>query len=247
VGLLTLLWFVAGVACFSFFGPVTIATALLLIAAIVAYDFHHKDVAWAPVVMAGCRCLLYVLAASSLAEFDYFNRSTTDGWSLHVLNYFGEGDFAYEIREAGGYLLPALPLGLYVAGLTFLARGESRAGKSTRWPYLQLLLALLLLVGFYTYWIHHYDWLRLQNPHEYVLLLTQCLIPLLGLAGWMAWLLVPFWRQTKPSVVRVIKGLLAGIVLLDIAVIAHQVGPYAFGLLPLFILALLLQRVIPPT
>ena len=63
----------------------------------------------------------------------------------------------------------------------------------------------------------------------------------------MAWLLIPFWRKTNPSVGRVVSGLLAGIVLLDMIAIAPQVGLYAVGLFPLFLLALLLQRIIPAT
>jgi len=39
----------------------------------------------------------------------------------------------------------------------------------------------------------------------------------------------------------------SGIVLLDMIVIAPQVGLYAVWLFPLFLLALLLQRIIPAT
>jgi hypothetical protein len=82
--------------------------------------------------------------------------------------------------------------------------------------------------------------------HGTLLLIGSLALSLL-LPAWMAWLLVPFWRKTSPSIGRVISGLLAGIVLLDMVVISLQIGPYAVVLLPLFILALLLQRVIPAT
>ena len=251
VGLLAALWFTAGLALFTSFGPVTIGFTLLLIAAIVLYDFHHKSVAWAPLFMGFCRCLLYLLAFSSFRESDWFGNDNVD-WLDDALNYSSvlgylrNNSWAMALNVIT-FFLAAIPLGLYVAGISYLARGESRPGKTTRWPLLLLLLAVVVLAVIYGILIHSLHWLLVQNPHEYLLVLVRLLVPWLFLPAWMAWLLIPFWRKTNPSIGRVVSGLLAGIVLLDMIVVALQVGPYAIILFPLFILALLLQRIIPAT
>lgn len=245
VGLLAALWFTAGLAYFTSFGPVTIGVALLLIATIVLYDFHHKNVAWAPLVMGFCRCLLYLLAFSSFRESywfgdDYGNRQD------RILDYLRNDCWAMAL-DVINFFPAAIPLGLYVAGIAYLARGESRPGKTTRWALLLLLLAVIVLAGIYGVTIARFDWLLVRHPHEFLLFLIRLLVPCLFLPVWMAWLLIPFWRKTKPSIGRVVSGLLAGIVLIDMIVVALQVGPCAFILFPLFLLALLLQRIIPAT
>jgi 4-hydroxybenzoate polyprenyltransferase len=246
VGFLAALWFTAGIACFTSFGPITIAITLLLIAAIVLYDLHHKNVSWPPLLMGICRCLLYLLAFSSFRESYWFSNDYGDWWD-DASAYLRNDCWAMALNVIT-FFPAAIPLGLYVAGIAYLARGESRPGKTTRWPLVLLLLAVIVLAGiYYGILIRSFHWLLVQNPHEYLLLLVRLLVPCLFLPAWMAWLLVPFWRKTKPSIGRVVSGLLAGIVLLDMIVVALQVGPYALILLTLFILALLLQRIIPAT
>jgi hypothetical protein len=64
---------------------------------------------------------------------------------------------------------------------------------------------------------------------------------------WTAWLVIPLWRGTRPSIGRVVAGLLAGIVLVDLIAVSpwfDRASPY-FALL--FPLALLLQRFVPAT
>ncbi|HEV3270908.1 MAG TPA: UbiA family prenyltransferase [Candidatus Methylacidiphilales bacterium] len=251
VGLLATLWFTVGYRCFVPFGPVTIGFALVLIAVIVLYDFHHKNVAWAPLVMSFCRCLLYLLAFSSFRESDWFGNDYGD-WLDDALNYLSilgylRNDSWAMALDVINFFPTAIPLGLYVAGIAYLARGESRPGKTTRWPLLLLLLAVIVLAHIYGIFIGRFDWLLVRHPHEFLLFLVRLLVPCLFLPGWMVWLLIPFWRGTRPSVGRVVSGLLAGIVLLDMIVISLQVGPHAFILFPLFLLALLLQRMIPAT
>jgi len=246
VGLLAILWFTAGFACFTSFGPMTIGVTLLLIGAIISYDFHHKNVAWAPLLMGLCRCLLYLLAASSVEESWYFC-SPYGNWWDEALRYIRNDCWGAFLQTIQLILPLAIPLGLYVAGISYFARGESRSGKTTRWPALLVLIAAILLARSYGISIGHYGWLLVQDPHEFLLFLVSLLVPCLFLPIWMAWLLIPFWRKTKPSIGRVVSRLLAGIVLLDMIVIAPQVGLYAIWLFPLFLLALLLQRVIPAT
>jgi 4-hydroxybenzoate polyprenyltransferase len=246
VGLLAVLWFSAGFVRFTKFGPITIGFTLLLIGVIVLYDFHHKNVAWAPLVMGICRCLLYLLAASAAAESWYFSTVYGDWWDDAIA--YIQGDCWSRLLDVIRWILPsAIPLGLYVAGLSFLARGESRPGNTNLWPLVLLLLAATILARSYGILLAHLDWLLVQHPHEYLFFLFRLLVPCLFLPCWMAWLLFPYWRETKASPGRVVSGLLAGIVLLDMIIVAPTVGPYALELIPFFLLALLLQRVIPAT
>jgi hypothetical protein len=201
VGNAALLWLALGLGLLVPLGWVTAATALLLTACIILYDLLHKQISWAPVLMAFCRFLLYPLAASAVAG----------AVPLHVL-------------------LAATALGAYVAGITYLARGESRPEKSNRWALLLLLAPLALA------WASN-----LSQPS----LPSLMAMPLF--LFWMAWLLIPLVRRTNPSIGRVVAGLLAGIVLVDVLAVAPLLGTRAAWFLVLFGLALLLQRVIPAT
>jgi 4-hydroxybenzoate polyprenyltransferase len=123
-------------------------------------------------------------------------------------------------------------LGFYVIGITYLARGESRPGKPARWALILLLQPLLVGAERALNWRESWPGLALAGSLQ---------------LAWMAWLLTPLWRKSNPSIGRVVSGLLAGIVLVDIVAVAPLTGFQAAWLLPLFFLALLLQRVIPAT
>jgi 4-hydroxybenzoate polyprenyltransferase len=210
VGRFAVLWFLFGLGCLATQGPEVASFALVLIAAIVLYDFHHKGVWWAPILMGFCRFLLYPLAASAEAGYDIWPRPVN--W--------------------GAVTLISLALGLYVAGITYLARGESKPGKPTRWALL-LLLAPLFAAA----------WNAIEQPAIWPFVVVAGTLQ----AAWMAWLLVPLWRKTKPSIGRVVSGLLAGIVLVDILAVAPHLELRAAWFLVLFFLALLLQRFVPAT
>jgi 4-hydroxybenzoate polyprenyltransferase len=203
VGGFAILWFLLGLACLAPLGWTVAATALLLVAAVVVYDYHHKAVAWAPLLMGFCRFLLYPLAAlAGPARVD---------WTVLCTS--------------------ALSLGLYVAGITYLARGESRPGRHARWALLLLLAPLLLppVVG-------------MPRPLLLPWLAAASVLPV-----WMAWLLIPLWRKTNFSLGRVVAGLLAGIVLVDFVAVTPVLGWPAGWFFGLFFLALLLQRFVPAT
>jgi len=203
VGRFAMLWFLLGFACLAPLGWPVALLALLLIAAVIAYDFHHKGVSWAPALMGFCRLLLYPLAALALPQ---------------------RVDWTVVCSDAAA-------LGLYVAGITYLARGESRPGKPARWALLLLLAPLVIPCA-------------VGMPNFLVLpwLAAATLLP-----AWMAWLLVPLWRKTKPSLGRVVAGLLAGIVFVDFLAVTPVLGWQSGWLLILFALALLLQRFVPAT
>lgn len=117
-------WLGAGMIPFLILGGTSAVLAALLLVAILAYDAVHKMVAWSPVLMALCRCLLLLTAASAGAE------------GVTGLAVWG-----------------GLALGGYVVGLSYLARRESVGGSWQLWPLALLLLpcglAWLVNVGEY--------------------------------------------------------------------------------------------------
>ncbi|MCE0523994.1 MAG: UbiA family prenyltransferase [Methylacidiphilales bacterium] len=200
VGGMAGLWFAVGIVCLAPFGWLTAGIALLLLVLIVLYDFRHKNVSWAPLVMGGCRFLLYLMSASAVR--------IQIPWHVFVLGAI---------------------LGLYVAGITYVARGESRPDKPARWALLLLLLPVVLPFLICITW--------LRSVADLPVLLSSLLLLL-----WMAWLFVPLWRKTNRSIGRVVSGLLAGVVLVDMIAVGSMTLFFLF-----FALALLLQRVIPAT
>jgi hypothetical protein len=204
VGILAVLWFLAGLECLIPFGPGMVEIGLILLAAIVLYDFHHKNVAWAPLVMGACRFMLYLLMASVYG--------TMPGYILYL----------------------GAILGLYVAGITYVARGESRPDKPVRWALLLLLLPIVCpFLNCALVYRMSGDWPSLSASFLYL--------------AWLGWLLIPLWRKTNRSISRVVSGLLAGIVLVDMIAVAPILDFDAAWFLMFFALALLLQRVIPAT
>lgn len=93
---------------------------LLLVGVIILYDAVHKRTVFAPLIMAACRFLLYLVAASASL------RSVNDAVVWH-----------------------GLALAAYITGLSCLAREESGKGVVRRWPFLFLIapLAASLLIN----------------------------------------------------------------------------------------------------
>ena len=108
-----------GVLCLFLFSTVTMIFALLLSLFILVYDIVHKMFALSPVIMAGCRTLLILVAASTGVEGIDGGKLNHSAWS-------------------------ALAMGCYVVGLSYLARRESLAGPLQYWPCLFLAAPLVL-------------------------------------------------------------------------------------------------------
>ncbi len=87
-----------------------------LVATIVWYDFVHKRTRLAPLLMAACRFILYLLAAAVASE------TGPKPW------------------------IPALALAAYIVGLSYLARSESTGGVLSRWPLGLLFVPALLAI-----------------------------------------------------------------------------------------------------
>lgn len=174
--------------------------ALLLVAAIIFYDAVHKRTEVAPLLMALCRLLLYVVAGAAT-----FHRVTEP------------------------VLWHGLALAAYIVGLSFLARGESGGGKVALGPLLFLSAPLVANV-----WV---------NPGRNAL----SWLAAAGLVAWVIWCVRRLWRDPNPNIGRVVAGLLAGIVLVDCSAVATLSFGVAVMFLGLFLLALLLQRIVPAT
>ena len=99
----------AGWLCLLPLGIPTMLVALLLVTAILLYDALHKRTPLAPLIMAACRFLLYLVAA------------------------VGTGNPPGALGVWHGLALAA-----YIVGLSFLARSESTGFAVGRWPILLL-------------------------------------------------------------------------------------------------------------
>jgi 4-hydroxybenzoate polyprenyltransferase len=112
-------WLALGGLCLIWLGPTTGCLGVLLILSILLYDAVHKRIRFGPILMAICRFLLYVIAAS-VANNGVTGRSIWCG----------------------------LALALYIVGLSFFARGESVHHKLHYWPAFLMaapvILALLI-------------------------------------------------------------------------------------------------------
>jgi 4-hydroxybenzoate polyprenyltransferase len=102
---LGMLWLVLGEVCLLLLGPVAVGLGLALVLCIVVYDALHKLFTFSPVLMGGCRFLVYVIAAEA------GTRGVT-GWAVWC----------------------GLAMGAYVIGLSGLARRENIRAAAPRWP-----------------------------------------------------------------------------------------------------------------
>ncbi len=194
VGFAALVLFIAALLLALALAPNVLLFGVILVIVIAAYDFLHKRIAWAPLLMATCRFLLYLMAAAA-------------------------GVLGLTTRAFGF----AIGLALYVVGLSYLARGESRVARTSTVWLTFLFAPVLVALAF------RFAWLTLI-----------CAVPLL------LWI----WRALavgKENVGRGVAALLAGIVLVDLLAVSPV------SLLPwivfagLFGAAVLFQRYVPAT
>ena len=98
-------FFGVGSLCLILNGLQTSLLAFALLLTILLYDALHKTLTWAPLLMAGCRFLLYPIAAS-------YGIAGINRWVI----------------------IGASALAAYVFGVTMLARVESKPGAIRYWP-----------------------------------------------------------------------------------------------------------------
>jgi UbiA prenyltransferase family len=147
VGLAAAVFLIAGLVVASLINAHVLRFGLILVVVIVAYDFLHKRLSWAPILMATCRFLLYLTAAAAGVL----------GVTPRALSF-------------------AVALALYVIGLSYLARSESGMKRSPKLWLLLLFTPILvgLYFDFATYglvagvplllWTCHSLFLGKENP-----------------------------------------------------------------------------------
>jgi 4-hydroxybenzoate polyprenyltransferase len=104
------IWIALGVVCLFAIRTQTGIGGLVLMFCILLYDATHKQISFAPLLMAACRFMLYLVAASVASQ-------GITGWAI----WFGLG------------------LAAYIAGISLFARSESVRGPLRFWPVLLLI------------------------------------------------------------------------------------------------------------
>jgi 4-hydroxybenzoate polyprenyltransferase len=108
-------WIGLGMVLVYFFNATTFLLAVALVICILVYDAVHKAVAFSPVIMAGCRFFLLLVAASVGAN-----------------------------GVTGLAVWSAFALAFYIVGLSYVARSESNRGAVRYWPCLCLIVPVFL-------------------------------------------------------------------------------------------------------
>ena len=188
---------------------------------------------WLLLFMLGSTVALFAtLLVAAIVFYDAVHKHTEGApfimAACRFLLYLVAGAATFQSVN-GPVLWHGLALGAYIVGLSFLARKESGQGKIFRWPLLFLILPLVANVA--------------VNPHRNVL----SWLASAGLVMWLISCVRPMLPHAKPNVGRVVAGLLAGIVLVDCSAMAALSIGVAVLFLCLFLLALLMQRFVPPT
>jgi len=106
-------WLLAGTVVLAFAGWQGALHAALLAMMVLVYDAAHKQVGFAPLLMAACRFELYLVAAAS-------------------------GAVGLAESHAGLVTWSGLVMAVYIVGLSALARREATGGTFGRWPLVLL-------------------------------------------------------------------------------------------------------------
>ncbi len=105
----------AGAVCLILLGRTTGILAVALVLCVLIYDAVHKLITVSPVLMAACRFLLYLVAASTAVD-------GVTGYAVWC-----------------GFAMAA-----YIVGLSYIARVESNRGQLRYWPCLLLAIPIIL-------------------------------------------------------------------------------------------------------
>ena len=245
VWVLSFILLAGGASLLAAMGKPTMLVTLGLLVYIVAYDLIHKRTTFAPLLMAGCRFLLYLVAATT----------ATGGITSKTLWCAGS-------------------LAVYIIGLSYIARRETErprlgdclkkergcvADQPQRTSLFRTLMKCVGCCG----------WSRTTQPRSGVF--NGLAVPLLAapvLSGcmfatpsnavvaisltvlflvWVIWSLRQIVTNKDGAVSRVVSCLLAGIVLVDMLAVQGGGGAMPLVFVLLFISALILQRKIPAT
>jgi hypothetical protein len=122
VGFVGLLTGVIAVAALAYLNHAHVVgatvSACLLALSVVAYDLHHKQNTWGPLVMGACRALVFVCVALIVSS-----------------------------RVASGVLVAAVLQWLYVVGLTYAAKQEDLSRPGSFWPVVLVFTGPVVVAG----------------------------------------------------------------------------------------------------
>ena len=199
VWLIGCLEMLGGAAILYFMAEVSAVYLVALCAVILAYDAVHKKWSGSVVLMGACRLFLWWTIASAGTDF---------GNSLSPLVYVW-----------------SIVLCFYIAGITFVARGEATGQyPSMPWPFLCLFAPVL--VGFY-FGISSQKWVAV--------FLVSCL----------AYLIYKGLKEARakgPAIGKSVALWLALITLLDTVAVTFLAPAWGVSLILFFPLCLLMQR-----
>lgn len=173
-GVFAVITFTVGCVLLWVTAPYVWPAALALIAAIVLYDLSHKRWAGAIILMGACRSLVYLVVAWTVAG-DAMN---LDVWILAILI--------------------AAAMGLYIIGLSWIARVETKQRMDfRRFPATVMMLALFSVFA-------------LMHPSDAIWSISAGIIL-------MVWLIRAFRKlhQHPPRTQQAVLTLLSGICLVD--------------------------------
>ena len=124
--------------------PAPIVSTLLLSAAIVFYDYRHKQNPWSAVVMGGCRGLIYVIVAAALTSVRTVTALAAGVQTAYVLLLTV---VAKRVGPRAGVIVPVLIAGISLldAAVIMLAGGDTRLAAMAAAGFL-LTLALQRVV-----------------------------------------------------------------------------------------------------
>ena len=197
-------WLIAGLACMVWLAQTNGTTAILavlLAGTILLYDAIHKAFTLSPALMAACRLLLVLMAAS-----------------------------AGRLGITGLTIWSALVMGLYVVGLSYIARHESLPGSIRYWPCIFLAAPIVL-----SFVVNRGDW-KAQGVALSAILVVWT-IQAIRFA---------YWTPEK-NFGRTVTNLLAGIVLVDLLAVGASTPQLAVLFGGLFAFTVLAQRFVPAT
>lgn len=197
-----LAWLALGILLLFCIGKTEGFLAIVLTMFILIYDATHKFITASPWLMGACRFWVYVIAGVSGAN-------GLSGWPI----------------------VCGMVLGLYIVGLSYVARRESFRGPIPYWPLI-FLAAPIILAMFMNF--------------------GKFLPPALGvstvLAAWAVYCVWPVFFGKEANIGIIVSNLLAGIVFVDWIAVAPGAARWLVPiLLLLFGLTKLLQKFVPAT
>lgn len=199
VWILAAVWLGLGATVLLLLDSSLVYVTAALVACILVYNLVHKQTGLAPIIMGACRFMLYIVAGAAAA---------------HAM--------------PKPLFSSALAMALYVVGLSYVARTESKTERVN--PYAVPLLLVPILVAALV------GGIAVQSS-----ILWVCFL------GWVLFALHPLTTKQPGAAGRTVSRLLAGIALVDMLTAPGGPDAHTVAFALLFGSALILQRTVPAT